>query len=104
MKKNRTLRRFHEASWDEPIIFELSEPGRRGVALPEVEEEIVKETGGMVALMPASLKRKTAPALEEVALPQVLRHYLRLSQAERERAEQERLKREQENQASGEQA
>ena len=30
--------------------------------------------------------------------------YLRLSQAERERAEQERLKREQKTQASGEQA
>ena len=25
------LRRFHQASWDEPVIFELSEPGQRGV-------------------------------------------------------------------------
>ena len=80
MNKKTHLRRFHEASWDEPIIFELSEPGRRGVALPEVEPEILQATGGIDALLPPSLKRKKAPALPEVAQPQVLRHFLRLSQ------------------------
>jgi len=28
-------RRFHQASWDEPVIFELSQPGARGVLIPE---------------------------------------------------------------------
>ena len=31
---SRSPRRFHQARWDEPIIFELSEPGARGVLLP----------------------------------------------------------------------
>lgn len=26
------LRRFHEAKWDEEIIFDLSVPGQRGIA------------------------------------------------------------------------
>ncbi|MDA8203480.1 MAG: hypothetical protein M0Z49_12105, partial [Chloroflexi bacterium] len=30
-------RRFHQASWDEPVIFELSTPGARGVLLPPLE-------------------------------------------------------------------
>ena len=33
-------RRFHQARWDEPIIFELSVPGARGVLIPEVEDGI----------------------------------------------------------------
>ena len=28
------LRNFHEARWDEPIIFEMSTPGERGVLPP----------------------------------------------------------------------
>ena len=33
-------RRFHQARWDEPIIFELSCPGQRGILIPGVEDEI----------------------------------------------------------------
>ena len=40
------LRRFHQARWDEPVIFELSQPGQRGVLLPEAENE-VKDIVGM---------------------------------------------------------
>ena len=28
------LRRFHQARWDEPVIFELSSAGQRGVLPP----------------------------------------------------------------------
>ena len=31
------LRRFHQARWDEAIIFELSREGQRGILVPEVE-------------------------------------------------------------------
>src|SRR5512136_1962405 len=73
-------RRFHQASWDEPVIFELSQPGARGVLVPEVEPEIAREVGDMGSALPASLRRKTPPALPEMSQVHVLRHYARLSQ------------------------
>jgi len=74
------LRRFHQARWDEPIIFELSREGQRGILVPEVEDEIREEVGDVLATLPAKMRRKGAPALPELSQPQVVRHYLRLSQ------------------------
>ena len=74
------LRRFHQARWDEPIIFELSREGQRGILVPEVEEEIRDEVGDVLAALPETMRRKQPPELPELAQPQVLRHYLRLSQ------------------------
>ena len=34
------VRNFHQAKWDEPIIFELSQSGERGVIPPGVNEEV----------------------------------------------------------------
>ena len=73
-------RRFHQASWDEPVIFELSQPGARGMLVPEMEVGIAKEVGDVAAKLPESLRRKAAPALPEMAQIHVLRHYARLSQ------------------------
>ena len=75
------VRRFHQARWDEPVIFELSHPGERGVLLPEVEPAVAKAAGDPLKKLPQSLIRKQPPALPEMAQPQVLRHYMRLSQA-----------------------
>lgn len=72
------LRNFHEAQWDEPVIFEQSVPGSRGILLPDVSKEAGVSSGK--ALLPAGLRRTQKPALPEMAQPQVLRHYLRLSQ------------------------
>lgn len=78
------LRRFHQARWDEPIVFELSTSGSRGVGVPGVDPEIAAAIGAdgqsVTALLPAALRRETPPALPELAQPQVLRHYVRLSQ------------------------
>ncbi|HJX38408.1 MAG TPA: aminomethyl-transferring glycine dehydrogenase subunit GcvPB [Anaerolineae bacterium] len=74
------LRRFHQAQWDEPIIFELSRKGQRGILVPEVEEEIKEQVGDALAGLPDFLVRKEPPALPELSQPQVLRHYVRLSQ------------------------
>ena len=74
------LRRFHQARWDEPMIFELGTPGERGILPPAVEEEIRAVAGDVVSSLPEALRRDTAPKLPEVAQPQVVRHYLRLSQ------------------------
>lgn len=74
------LRRFHQARWDEPIIFELSEPGQRGVFVPGVDDGMTRVVGDPEELLPAGLRRDSPPALPELAQPQVLRHYVRLSQ------------------------
>jgi glycine dehydrogenase subunit 2 len=74
------LRRFHQARWDEPIIFELSREGQRGILVPEVEDEIRDEVGDVLATLPEKMRRKQPPKLPELSQPQVLRHYVRLSQ------------------------
>ncbi|HEY7455694.1 MAG TPA: aminomethyl-transferring glycine dehydrogenase subunit GcvPB [Solirubrobacterales bacterium] len=56
-------------------IFERSQPGRRAAVLPEAEvpEPPLEE------LIPAALLREEAPRLPEVAEPEIVRHYNRLS-------------------------
>ena len=39
------LRRFHQARWDEPVIFELSREGQRGILVPDTEPGIRAEVG-----------------------------------------------------------
>jgi glycine dehydrogenase subunit 2 len=74
------LRRFHQARWDEPVIFELSTPGARGMLVPEVEPDLAQAAGDVEAMMPEPLRRSAPPALPELSQVHVLRHYLRLSQ------------------------
>ncbi len=74
------LRRFHQAKWDEPIIFELSCEGQRGILVPEVEDGIRDEVGDVLATLPEKMRRQQPPKLPELSQPQVLRHYVRLSQ------------------------
>jgi glycine dehydrogenase subunit 2 len=74
------LRRFHQASWDEPVIFELDQSGQRGVLVSGVEDEVKELAGDVLATIPETLRRKQLPALPEISQAQVLRHYLRLSQ------------------------
>jgi len=79
-KQRPQLRRFHQARWDEPIIFELSREGQRGLLPPPVEKEIREEVGDALATLPDDMRRTEPPALPELSQPAVLRHYLRLSQ------------------------
>jgi glycine dehydrogenase subunit 2 len=74
------LRRFHQARWDEPILFELSREGQRGILVPEVEDSIRSQVGDVLSTLPPNMRRKDPPALPELSQPQVLRHYTRLSQ------------------------
>ena len=68
------LRRYHAAVWDEPIIMEMGVAGRRGCHFP------VEEYAPLEELVPTSMRRNSPPALPEMSEPDVLRHYLHLSQ------------------------
>jgi glycine dehydrogenase subunit 2 len=80
MMTKRGLRQYRSASWDEPVIMELGHPGRRGMVFGEAEDKVRREVGEADALVPASMRRSAAPALPEMSEPEVLHHYLRLSQ------------------------
>jgi glycine dehydrogenase subunit 2 len=56
-------------------IYEKSKPGRRAAVLPaaEVPEAPLEE------LIPARLLRAEAPQLPEIAEPEIVRHYNKLS-------------------------
>ncbi len=60
-------------SMPEPLIFELSQPGRRATAQAPLDE-------GVVAGLPLDQLRVGAAMLPEVSELQVVRHYTRLSQ------------------------
>jgi len=75
-----TPRKYHAARWNEPIIHELSNKGERGIIPPLLEEEIAEKTDHASSYVPESIRRTDPPPLPELSQPQVLRHYLRLSQ------------------------
>ena len=62
-------------SYDEPLIFELSRPGRVGFALPEMDIPAVAPNK---VLHPETV-REDAPVLPEVSEIDVVRHFTRLS-------------------------
>ena len=73
------LRKYHAAVWDEPLVMELGAPGRRGVLFPDDDEEF-DGIGDAAELVPESVRRDEAAELPELSEPEVLRHYLHLSQ------------------------
>ncbi|PQP90889.1 glycine dehydrogenase subunit 2, partial [Paenibacillus sp. AR247] len=78
--RDRKVRQFHQAKWDEPVIFELHRAGERGVIPPQAEPAVAAEAGGVQDAIPANMRRSQAPTLPEIGQAKVLRHYLRLSQ------------------------
>lgn len=71
---------FHQARWEEPVIYELSTPGERGIFLPAIEPEVEELAGDVFEKMPEGVIRAELPALPELAQMRVLKHYLHLSQ------------------------
>jgi glycine dehydrogenase subunit 2 len=74
MSPEARLRRYHAPVWDEPLVMEMTAPGRRGAVPPGPIRP------GPAAAIPPALRRGAPPGLPEVAEPDVLRHYLHLSQ------------------------
>ena len=75
-----SLRRFHAATWDEPLVMEMGARGRRGIVFDDVEADARALVGDPAELVPAAMRRTSAPELPELSEPEVLRHYLHLSQ------------------------
>lgn len=80
IKQGTRLRNFHQAKWDEELIFELDTPGERGIHVPRVDPGISEEVGDGISSIPESMRREEPPALPSVGQMRVLKHYLRLSQ------------------------
>jgi glycine dehydrogenase subunit 2 len=74
------LRRYHSAVWDEPLVMEMGAPGRRGCLFPAAEQDVAASAGPAQQLVPEALRRESAPVLPEMSEPDVLRHFLHLSQ------------------------
>jgi len=78
--KGIKLRNYHAARYDEPVIMEMSVPGRRGIMVPPAGEKIDTEVPSAEELIPPKARRKSAPALPEIDQYHALMHFLRLSQ------------------------
>ena len=70
--------KFRQARWDEPLLKDLSRPGRVGTTV-QADEEAANAFRKPAALVPASMRRKSLE-LPELSELQVLRHFNRLSQ------------------------
>ena len=69
---------FRQAHWDEPLLKELSRPGRMGM-IPPSDPEISKRVPAPSSLIPPPIRRDSLN-LPELSELQVLRHFNRLSQ------------------------
>lgn len=78
--RNEKMTGFQSVSWREPIIYQLGGPGRRGLRVPSVEEEIRASVGDILSQIPSKMRRKGPPNLPELSEPEVVRHFIRLSQ------------------------
>lgn len=74
------LRDYHQARWNEELIFDLSVPGQRGILMPLPGKEILEAVGSGLKQIPPGIKRKKRPPLPEVHQMRINRHFLRLSQ------------------------
>ena len=78
-KADRALA-YRAVVWNEPIIYQLSKPGRRGTAVARQDADIEEVAGDILSKIPEEIRRKVPPPLPELSEPEVVRHYLRLSQ------------------------
>jgi glycine dehydrogenase subunit 2 len=72
--------KYRQAIWNEPLLIELSRKGRVGYSLPEIPSKVVEQIGEPSKLIPSSMTRTSVLELPEMSEPEILRHYVRLSQ------------------------
>ncbi|MCY3538676.1 MAG: aminomethyl-transferring glycine dehydrogenase subunit GcvPB [bacterium] len=74
------LRKYHAAVWDEPLVMEMGATGRRGQLFPVDEPGFGVAVDEVTDLIPEGMRRERPAELPELSEPDVLRHYLHLSQ------------------------
>lgn len=74
------MRKYEQADWEEPLIFEMSHEGRIGFNIPHLEPEVGDSVMGVEELIPINLQRDEPPGLPEISEVEVLRHFVHLSQ------------------------
>jgi glycine dehydrogenase subunit 2 len=85
--ESATLMRFEDIEtgyqavrWHEPVIHELSRKGSTNQIVPEADGMIRSKAGDVLSRIPERMHRKSPPSLPELSEPEIMRHYLRLSQ------------------------
>ncbi len=80
--KHRSLddTKVRQAKWEEPLIFERSNPGVVGHVFPRAGPDVTKLVGKLSDIIPSKMTRKGLPKIPEVSEPGVARHFTRLSQ------------------------
>jgi len=71
---------FKQASWSERTLFRMGKEGRRGHILPQVEDGVRQMVGDLWTLIPDSMRRRIPVRLPELSEPEVVRHFIHLSQ------------------------
>jgi glycine dehydrogenase subunit 2 len=71
---------YSAVRWKEPVLYELSRTGSRNNMVPDAEAVLAEEAGDVLARIPKKMRRAVPPAMPELSEPEVMRHYLRLSQ------------------------
>jgi len=71
---------FKQAKWNEPVVFEHGNKGRRGYIVPKVEDSIRQGVGDVHSLLPEKMRRQSPLELPELSEVEVVRHFTRLSQ------------------------
>lgn len=80
MSEEPKLRPYHAQVWSEPIILEMGRKGERGILVPAAEMGVRDAVGDATSLVPDAVKRNKPPELPELSQPQVLRHFIHLTQ------------------------
>ena len=80
--KHRSLddTKVRQAKWEEPLLFERSNPGVVGHVFPTATPDVAKVVGNLSDIIPSKMTRKGLPKIPEVSEPGVARHFTRLSQ------------------------
>lgn len=71
---------FRQARWNEPVIFDLGRPGRKGYIVPKVDSSIRRRAGRAFESLPQKMRRKSPPKLPGLSEVETARHFTRLSQ------------------------
>ena len=80
MKKQIKLRKYHAPVWSEPVIMEMGHRGERGIIVPEAEKEVEATVGNAQSYIPVESRRQKLPKLPELSQPQIVRHFMHLTQ------------------------